>query len=222
MDYGYIQGVDLEAHVVFQTSDGGATWRRVGTGGTLMSFVLAFRTTRTIVLSDGDSLFSTTSGWEHLSAATIDGRSEVGFVTAVSFLSTQSWIVGIRSDDVEFLATHNGGQSWQSGRRTLPSPGAGRAYTNVEPVAFLDPETWLAAAESCTTASVCSARLMRTRDRGHTWQHLGRLPNGASSGRITFVDRFHAWAETDGDGGGLMRDLYATDDGGWSWHVLTP
>ncbi len=219
MDYGYVQGTDSEIHPLYRTSDGGASWRRVGTGTTSLDLQLAFRTTSTIVMADGRSLFSTTTGWDHLAAATLDGPVEVGLISGVTFWNARSWILGLQSaSEFELALTTDSGRSWEFRRRTLPQPGPGLSYVSVLPIAFLDPAGWLAAAKTCTVALACTSSMWKTADRGHTWQRSGQLPAGVEPyDGVQFVDALHGWA-----GGGDSSKLYTTADGGRTWRQLRP
>ena len=200
---------------MFQTSDGGASWHRVGTGNTSLYFQLAFRTTSTILMSDGRLLYSSTSGWDHLTAAPNDDVVSIGVVSAVTFWNARSWIVGLHSyaGGFEFAVTNDAGHSWLYRHRALPKPDPGGSIGAGQIVAFLDPTTWLATAATCTATQACTTWLVRIHDRGHSWERLGRLPTGDPSG-LTFVDGLHGWAGLDGP------SLYATDDGGRTWRRL--
>jgi photosystem II stability/assembly factor-like uncharacterized protein len=220
MDYGYPQGVDEEVHPVYQTSDGGTSWRRVGQRSTSSFLRMAFRTPGTLLMSEGYALTSTTSGWGHWSSTQFQFPS-MPFSPSlgnVSFWNARSWIVEIRgASDYEFAVTTDGGRSWAFRRRALPPPLRGEVSNGGQIVAYFDPVTWIATAETCTAAQVCTTWLERTGDRGHSWQRLGRLPAGIDPfSPVVVVDRLHGWAGLDGP------ELFATENGGRSWRRLTP
>jgi photosystem II stability/assembly factor-like uncharacterized protein len=130
------------------------------------------------------------------------------------------WILAKLSSSANFsvgelFATSDGGRTWS--RRAAPMG---------EPVTFLDQQTgWMA-------GGVRGDELYITHDGGATWSSqqrpvaeraIGPAPPGASG--TDFADPDHGWALVPRCADGACspgNSLYATDDGGRSWHEVTP
>jgi photosystem II stability/assembly factor-like uncharacterized protein len=214
MSYAVPDGTDLEDSVVFTTSDGGAHWLRLGSWTTMFAFFLAFSTPTTGLVSNGRALYSTTSGWGHWTvrpiATVAGGTFEAGPVASIG---SRQWLVGGGvADGLLYAVSADHGRAWSVRTRRPSALGA----DVMAPVAFLDPSTWLAGRESCSSGDVCSDSIWVTTDAGHSWHEVGALPALMSAlDGVVFTDRLHGWAGTS-----ESAALYATEDGGRTWRRL--
>jgi photosystem II stability/assembly factor-like uncharacterized protein len=131
------------------------------------------------------------------------------------------WYGDGTAGDTQLLLTHDAGATWTVAA-DIPSLGP-------VDVAALDGATWLATVGGDFGGASGGApieTLQMTADGGRTWAPLPYLPYvGAVYPKLLFADRLHGWIlvnATDGANGLPSLQLYATADGGQTWHLLSP
>lgn len=179
---------------MLHTTDGGQTWQVQPTGETQSTHrprVVAFSSTEALA-------FSTRQGMEYLSRIQIYVRKPA--VPVVRY-------------------TTNGGRTWTV-RPALPLPGlsptVGEGVSLID-VAFPNP----AAGYVVVANAYNKSRVLRTTDRGLTWQNITPDTLGTFiAGKVQFLDSLNGWVS----GARIMNNmlvngikLYRTRDGGQSW-----
>ena len=212
---------------VLRTTDGGATWQKL----TITTDALDFRDIAAIdeqtayVLSIGTGeasrIYKTTNGG---SSWTLQFKNEnaKAFLDAISFWDSQHGVVFGDSIDgkLDILTTGDGGQTWSRlASETLPPalPNEGAfAASGTSITVYGKSHAWIG------TGAAAKARVLRTSDRGRTWQVADTpLASSASSGifSITFRDTKHGVIV----GGDYTKEeeavnnLALTKDGGATW-----
>jgi photosystem II stability/assembly factor-like uncharacterized protein len=216
------------------SADRGATWRRTadlpGTG-TVTDLIALSATTAYVTTQQPAALLVTTDGGATWAPAPGSGRSGYGYGNLDVADARHAWAMG----DAGLLWRTTDGTTWE--RLTLP-PGAPRASAQptlrpyVRPSApddrgvtftglsFTDDRHGWALGQRCT-GGVCRAVLRRTTDGGVTWRRANGPPgtwmvdDTFSYGRARFV-RF----ADDRNGWVFGRVLFATHDGGATWHAV--
>ncbi len=123
-----------------------------------------------------------------------------------------AWYGNGVSGQTQLLVTRDGGANWTVAT-TLPS-------TWPVPVDALDAENWIAAVPLETDGGGTEI-LRATDDGGADWRSIGDVtPTGGAYVQLSFSDRQHGWV-LDNDSNAPLQ-LYATDDGGASWRLLSP
>lgn len=175
-----------------RTTDGGATWRAdTVPGATALDFrdVQAFDANTALLLSAGEParMYRTTDGgrtWRVTHAddtpgiffdgmAFWDGRNGIAFSDPVG----GSWVV---------ITTSDGGQTWSrvpASALPAPLPGEAAVAASGRAIAVAAPgDAWIG------TGGGASARVLRTRDRGRTWEASAvPIPSGNNSSGIFSV-----------------------------------
>jgi photosystem II stability/assembly factor-like uncharacterized protein len=214
---------------VLRTSDGGATWQKLTVTNEQLDFrdIDAVDSQTAYVLSIGNGPASRI--YKTLDAGvtwTLQFKNEdpKAFYDAMSFWDADHGIVIGDSIDGQFciMTTENGGQSWlRVPARALPpalkNEGAFAASgTNI--AVYGKSRAWIG------TGAGPKSRVLRTNDRGRTWQISDTpLQAGPSAGifSIAFRDERHGVVV----GGDYQKELEAVDnlattsDGGVTWTI---
>lgn len=215
---------------VLRTVDGGATWEKL----TVTSETLDFRDIDAIdaetayVLSIGNGplsrIYKTTDGGK-IWTLQFKNEDQKAFLDAMSFWDAKNGIaVGDSVDgQMYILTTNDGGRRWTrvppaNLPPALENEGAFAASgTNI--AVFGKSHAWIG------TGAAAKARVLRTSDRGRTWQLVDTpLAAGPSSGifSIAFRDAKHGVIV----GGDYRKEQEAvdnvavTDDGGVTWTLV--
>ena len=215
---------------VLRTADGGATWKRLTVTTDSLDFrdvdAIDARTAYVLSIGNGPAsrIYKTTDAgatWK-LQFKNDDPRA---FFDAMSFWDVNHGIVMGDAIDGQFciMTTENGGESWvrvpNSALPTaLDNEGAFAASgTNI--AVYGKSQAWIA------TGAAARARVLRTEDRGRTWE-IAETPlvSGPSAGifSIAFRDAKHGVIV----GGDYTKEkeavnnLAVTSDGGATWTLL--
>ncbi len=215
---------------VLRTSDGGATWQKLSVTDEALDFrdIDAIDPQTAYVLSIGNGpasrIYKTTDAGNTWAEQFKAGDQKV-FLDAMSFWDARNGIVFGDSVDGQhyILTTDNGGQTWtRVPTNNLPpaleNEGAFAASgTNI--AVFGKTHAWIG------TGAAAKARVLRTSDRGKTWQAADTpLAAGPSSGifSIAFRDAKHGVIA----GGDYRKEkdaidnLAVTSDGGVTWTLV--
>ena len=224
-----------ESLAIARTSDGGQSWQ---IAGTLPSDVIAVA-----MLEDG-------SGWANggpVAGGNPDRRSEKLYVTRDRGRSWQqtsvrspagtpypaastydlplvtgphSAVLGVSSANTpntfDYFVTFDDGQTWT---HIQAPPGYANAGSYMGAGSFIGSDVWVVPEGNAVAW---------THDAGKTWTTLpgNGLPDKSSVRSVEFTDGQHGWALVDvgqpGDAFQAPGQLYATDDGGRTWRLLTP
>lgn len=215
---------------VLRTSDGGATWRKLNVTSEALDFrdIDAIDPQTAYVLSIGNGpasrIYKTTDAG---ATWTLQFKNEnpKAFLDAMSFWDANNGIVFGDSIDGQFyiLLTDNGGRTWSPVPTTVLPPaleneGAFAASgTNI--AVFGKTHAWIG------TGAGAKARVLRTTDRGRSWQVADTpLAAGQSAGifSIAFRDAKHGVVA----GGDYRKEseavdnLAVTNDGGATWKLV--
>ena len=221
----------VSGQVVWASGTGGVVLRSVDAGGTFSSGVVAkgldlrslvaFDERRALVLSAGTParLLRTEDGGGSWREVFHDERPGI-FFDSLAFAEDQRHGLAV-GDPIDgrfvLLASEDAGESWRlrEGPQALPGEGAFAASNSC--LALRGGTVWLAT----------SARVLRSRDSGMSWEALPISPpvTSASSGffSLTFRDARHGavtggdYQEPDAEG-----FLATTDDGGTTWTMRKP
>lgn len=215
---------------VLRTSDGGATWQKLNVTDEALDFrdIDAIDPQIAYVLSIGNGaasrIYKTTDAGKTWTMQFKAGDQKV-FLDAMSFWDARSGIVFGDSVDGQhyILTTENGGQTWtRVPTNNLPpaleNEGAFAASgTNI--AVFGKTHAWIG------TGAAAKARVLRTSDRGKTWQVADTpLAAGPSVGifSVAFRDAKHGVIA----GGDYRKEkdaldnLAVTNDGGVTWTLV--
>jgi photosystem II stability/assembly factor-like uncharacterized protein len=215
---------------VLRTADGGATWQKLSVTDEALDFrdIDAIDPQTAYVLSIGNGpasrIYKTTDAGKTWSMQFKAGEQKV-FLDAMSFWDARNGIVFGDSVDGRhyILTTDNGGQTWtRVPTNNLPpaleNEGAFAASgTNI--AVFGKTHAWIG------TGAAAKARVLRTSDRGKTWQVSDTpLAAGPSAGifSIAFRDAKHGVIA----GGDYRKEkdavdnLALTSDGGVTWTLV--
>lgn len=218
------------ASTVLRTTDGGATWQKLTVTNETLDFrdIDAIDPQTAYVLSIGNGpasrIYKTTDAGQTWSMQFKAGDERV-FLDAMSFWDARNGIVfGDSADRMHYiLTTDNGGKTWtRVPANTLPpaleNEGAFAASgTNI--AVFGKTHAWIG------TGAAAKARVLRTTDRGKTWQVADTpLAAGPSAGifSIAFRDAKHGVVA----GGDYRKEkeavdnLAVTSDGGLTWTLV--
>jgi photosystem II stability/assembly factor-like uncharacterized protein len=219
---------------ILRTVDGGATWRKLTVTTDTLDFrdidALDEQTAYVLSIGPGQAsrIYKTTDAGETWSLQFTNDNPRA-FLDAMSFWDVAHGIVFGDSIDGQFdiLTTENGGHTWSRlSTRTLPAalPNEGAfAASGTNIAVFGQNHAWIG------TGAASKARVLRTSDRGRTWQTSDTpLAAGQSSGifSIVFRDAKHGVIV----GGDYTKEkeainnLALTTDGGATWtlaHGLT-
>jgi photosystem II stability/assembly factor-like uncharacterized protein len=216
---------------VLRTNDGGATWQKLSVTTDALDFrdidAVDPRTAYVLSIGSGEAsrIYKTADGG---ATWTLQFKNEhpKAFFDAMSFWDAQHGVVFGDSIDGHFdiLLTADGGQTWRrldsSGLPpALPNEGAFAASgTNI--ATFGKDHAWIG------TGGATKARVLRTVDRGHSWQVADTpLTSAQSSGifSIAFRDSKNGVIvggnyEKEGE---AINNLAFTSDGGATWTAGT-
>lgn len=215
---------------VLRTDDGGATWRKLNVTSEALDFrdIDAVNARTAFVLSIGNGpasrIYKTTDAG---ATWTMQFKNDdpKAFLDAMSFWDENNGIVFGDSIEGQFyiLTTHNGGRTWSRVPAAalppaLENEGAFAASgTNI--AVFGQTHAWIG------TGAGAKARVLRTTDRGRSWQISNTpLAAGASAGifSIAFRDAKHGVVA----GGDYRKEqeavdnLAVTSDGGATWKLV--
>lgn len=215
---------------VLRTVDGGLSWKKLNVTSETLDFrdVDALSDNIAYVLSIGNGpesrIYKTTDAGE---TWTLQFKNEdpQAFLDAMSFWDIDNGIVFGDSIAEEFyiLTTDNGGQTWtrvtsENLPPALENEGAFAASgTNI--AVFGKTHAWIG------TGAAAKSRVLRTTDRGRTWQAANTpLASGPSAGifSIAFRDAKHGVIA----GGDYKKEkeavanLAVTSDGGSTWRLV--
>ncbi|HVF03536.1 MAG TPA: hypothetical protein VNA20_01730 [Frankiaceae bacterium] len=213
----------------YQSTDGGATWRPVGTApaaGEVTDLVARSGTEAFLTLQNPGRLLVTRDGGRTWSAATGTGRA-YGYANLDVVSDTHAWAMG---DEGQLWRTTDG-ERWE--RLALPPkaplaappkpPAAAPSDTDVEftGLHFTDRRTGWALGRRCVGGR-CRAVLRRTTDGGATWQ-VANAPAGSwraddeampphRVSSVAFADERNGWL--------FGQNVFATHDGGRTWREV--
>lgn len=214
---------------VLRTADGGATWRKLNVTSEALDFrdidAIDVRTAYVLSIGNGPAsrIYKTTDAGATWTMQFKNDNPKV-FLDAMSFWDENNGIVFGDSVDGQFyiLMTDNGGRTWSRVSTTalppaLQNEGAFAASgTNI--AVFGKTHAWIG------TGAGAKARVLRTSDRGRSWQIADTpLAAGASAGifSIAFRDAKNGVVV----GGDYRKEqeavdnLAITDDGGATWKL---
>jgi photosystem II stability/assembly factor-like uncharacterized protein len=222
--------------LVYRTTDGGATWRRIGQ--------------------------APLQYWTHV-AVRFAGPDD-GIAVAVNFRPTLIGGGGIAGQDL-VTTTHDGGVTWSIPGLALAPPTCCNVFWTAEPdmlpsggvalvialyeqappttfkqimrTLFLSDDggrTWRKTADLPLTSGamtvldernlidVSTTGVRRTGDGGATWQTIADtpIPQGSIVLNAEFVDAAHGWVLTTLPSGDHRQAIFATSDGGKTWRPL--
>ena len=215
---------------VLRTVDGGATWQKLNVTDEALDFrdVDAIDASTAYVLSIGNGpssrIYKTTDAgktWQ----LQFKNDDQKAFLDAMSFWDADHGIAFGDSVDLQFyiLTTDNGGRTWSrvSTGNLPPALGNEGAFaasgTNI--AIFGKTHAWIG------TGAAAKSRVLRTSDRGRTWQVADTpLASGGSAGifSIAFRDAQHGVIA----GGDYKKEqealdnLAVTSDGGITWKLV--
>lgn len=216
---------------VLRTGDGGATWQKLSVTTDAIDFrdidAIDERTAYVLSIGNGAAsrIYKTTDAgatW----MLQFKNEDPKAFYDAMSFWDARHGVVIGDSVDGQFriLTTDNAGKDWRrvpaSALPTaLPNEGAFAASgTNI--AVFGKSDAWIG------MGAATRARVLRTHDRGRTWQVAETpLAAGASAGifSVAFRDAKHGMIA----GGDYtkekdaVKNLAITNDGGVTWSLIT-
>jgi photosystem II stability/assembly factor-like uncharacterized protein len=214
---------------ILRTTDGGATWNAVAPRVERLDFrdVDAVSDSTAYALSIGNGpasrIFKTTDAgrtWTQQYMAT----DEQVFLDAMAFSTPTRGIVLGDSIDGQFffLTTENGGNTWTrvpADRLPAAQPNEGFFAASGTNVAVLADRIWIG------TGAAAKARVLRSSDRGRTWQIADTpLASGKTSGiySIAFRDEQHG-VVVGGDYSletAAIDNAAVTSDGGATWTLV--
>jgi photosystem II stability/assembly factor-like uncharacterized protein len=214
---------------ILRTADGGATWTAVAPSVDRLDFrdVDAVSDTTAYALSIGNGpasrIFKTTDAGRTWTQQYIAGDERI-FLDAMAFSTPRRGIVLGDSFDGRFffLTTENGGGVWTRvpvDRLPPAQPNEGFFAASGTNVAVLGDRIWIG------TGAAAKARVLRSPDRGRTWEIADTpLASGKTSGiySIAFRDALHGVAV----GGDYAQETAAIDnaaitsDGGATWTLI--
>jgi photosystem II stability/assembly factor-like uncharacterized protein len=221
----YYPGV-TDAHPLYRTRDGGATWEAVTAPGIeRMKGVCGIdilpvrrvyqgelRTTHIVHAAGrvGGNAMVLASRDGGDSWALTDLSAQIGMILDIKFLDERrGFIAAATSADIQqaeatILATEDGGGTWTSVYRS------GRAMENIWKMAWPSATTGYATVQSYDSA-IARRVVLKTIDGGRNWQELP-LAEGADIRElgVGFVDEQRGWV-------GCTASGYETRDGGASW-----
>ncbi len=209
------------AATVFATSDGGTSWRQVGTAQSpLLQYGRMFTAFANGKLWAGSEATATGAGnwdllqvsrdggasWQPVSLPGRDVLSSGDYLLAPPTVLGSTVIVGVASaDKVVFYRSADGGQSWQASSPLAFDLAYGAP-------AILDATHWLVPAVTGTAIWV-------TEDGGASWleQATAGLPGLGPIASLSFADAEHGIARVSLGNSRAPDGLFVTDDGGRNW-----
>jgi photosystem II stability/assembly factor-like uncharacterized protein len=226
----YVAWASGAESTVVRTTDGGHTWQKIHVTDDALDFrdVDAIDAQTAYVLSIGNGpvsrIYKTTDSGKTWSLQ-FKNEDEKAFLDAMSFWDSNNGIVFGDSINGHFyiLLTSNGGRTWSRVPQgnlppALENEGAFAASgTNI--AVFGKTHAWIG------TGAASKARVLRTSDRGRTWQVADTpLASGPSTGifSIAFRDAKHGVIA----GGDYKKEqeavdnLAVTSDGGITWTLV--
>jgi photosystem II stability/assembly factor-like uncharacterized protein len=217
--------------LVFQTADGGQSWRQVSTKGPTCGALVFSTPTRGYSACANQfrgsdvQMWETADGGATWSTATLpDPGPACGCSPAppVFFDSLHGALIAFGNQVYAIYVTSDGGQTWE--RTTSAASGTTFAPGGFEPYAaavwFEDEhDFWLFATQpGWAKGGVVTDWLYHSSDGGVTWQLVQANTPVSSVQSVTFVDPTHGFVlQTDANG---AIQLLMTSDGGHTWTPL--
>ena len=215
---------------VLRTDDGGASWQKLNVTTDTLDFrdidAIDARTAYALSIGNGPAsrIYKTVDGGKTWTMQFKSDDSKV-FLDAMSFWDANHGIVFGDSVDGQLyiLTTNNGGRTWSRVPATnlqpaLQNEGAFAASgTNI--ALFGKSHAWIG------TGAGAKARVLRTSDRGHTWQ-VADTPLAAGSSAGIFSIAFRDAKNGVVVGGDYRKEqealdnLAVTNDGGVTWTLV--
>jgi photosystem II stability/assembly factor-like uncharacterized protein len=231
-------------HVVWRTSDGGATWQASapidisGMGDYFSPSDIQFLDAQTgymlVHLGAGMNhdyvvVMKTTdggAGWTPLFDPLNDAFPQSCGKTGMAFADFQTgWVTGNCNGVAPILyfqQTTDGGKTWQPVELTPPASAPADLFTRDDVFCGTESPVW--AGQTLRVAVVCrdlnftaTNYLYSTGDDGAGWS-VSALPVYEAFGSLMFLDENIGWAMgVPAGGSGPQRDVYQTRDGGQTW-----
>jgi photosystem II stability/assembly factor-like uncharacterized protein len=214
--HGWIVGDYKGVGQIWQTSDGGSTWKAIGqlrdthsdwdfTSAVQMKFI--DRKFGWII--ETFSVWRTDDGGRNWKKTTLFSKpEEQGQPTGGFFLnSNKAWVCGTKG---RVFITSDGGRTWD-----IKNVDGFSEFSNIE---FINErEGWL--------NSSLNGTMYRTLDGGNSWQLLPKLTSGAHLESINFIDDQLGWAvgrlvNEDSDRASTKGIVLNTRDGGLNWQPI--
>lgn len=217
---------------VLKTTNGGETWGKfVVAGAEMLDFrdIHAFDENSAVIMSAGTParLYRTDDGgrtWK----LTFEHSSDKAFFDAISFWDAQRGIA--MSDPIDdrvlLVTTDDGGRSWKEldakNRPLVQSGEGGFAASGTNMILLENGDCLIALGSAKPKEEFKTSRLVRSSDRGRTWQAVAiPLPRNQSSGvfSMAFADNQTGVAV----GGNYLKpdlareNIAVTSDGGKTW-----
>ncbi len=180
----------VSGNALLYTEDGGETWGRgVGALGTWYGLD-ALNASRAWASTGGNVAYTTDGG--RLWTPVRTGTPLTENLVSVEFVdAVHGWAGGTFGS---IVATDDGGRTWH--RQHSGTDHGIFGFSFVSPL-----EGWAGIGDA----------VLHTVDGGENWESLA-LPGGSFLGALHFVDAQHGWAV------GIQQRIYATEDGGLTWH----
>jgi len=201
---------------LFYTADGGQTWsadRPTGTGSVGIEGNVAFATANdgVVVNADvGSGIAVTHDGgrtWADAVFAMPSGSAGAQlFFGQPVFADGRIGVVAVDFQSDSGSVTH-----------VYRTTDAGSSWTDVE--AFPASFSWVSVLDQLDWVAISDTAVRHTDDGGATWTQTGAAPPTSHAAGPQFVDDMNGWWPA---GDYLDAPLYATTDGGATWHALAP
>ena len=209
-------GMDTFEDWVFETTDGGASWKLLPytipaeTVGLPPGVGVYFQSPLAGVFEFGRVAMSTATGWGNWHKTVFTAGSGTWQNQPVTLLAANNWAIVGPSDgtSIDYATSSNQGATWSLHSRKLP--GVAGAYDST--TAVLGPSLWVVAILTST-----SRETYLTSNAGTTWTKVGSQPDPATQKAAVFLDKNHAWSSPQ-----MSGQLYVTENGGAAWKLVTP